>query len=310
MFMGPKAKILVADDDMYIRELIKDTLESDSYQVITATDGNDALDKAYTESPDIIILDVNMPHKDGYEVCERIRKDILMSNLPIIMLTVKSTDKDEIKGLTAGVDDYLTKPFKPAVLLARIRSALQRVQQGINVNPLTYLPGNTAIIKEIEDKLKNGCNFAVLYIDLDNFKALNDYYGFQRGDDIIKETARIILSAIVKKGGFVGHIGGDDFIATIPGDIFKRVCEEIIENFDSSIKQYYNDDDLKNGHITIENRRGEKEKFPIVTISIGVVLSKNKEFSHVGEISRLGSELKKYAKKQLKSNYVVDRRRT
>ncbi len=310
--MVARARILLADDDENLRELMKDTLENAGYRLIMAKNGDEALEKVYSESPDIMILDVNMPRLSGYEVCEKIRKDVLMRNLPIIMLTVKDTQKDEIKGLNLGVDDYITKPFKPAILLARIKSSLERVQQGVSVNPLTYLPGNTVIIKELEERLKKDEPFAVLYIDLDNFKAFNDYYGFQKGDDVIKETARIIISAVSAsepEGGFAGHIGGDDFIAVVSDRSKVSVCREIIEKFDNGIRKLYNEKDIKKGCIETENRRGEIESFPIMTISIGAVTSRIKEFAHVGEISRLGNELKKYAKKDKESSYVIDRRR-
>lgn len=310
--MTPKIKILIADDDEYLRELITDTLEGAGYSVIKAKDGKEALEKTYLYRPDIMILDISMPHVDGYGVCEEIRKDILMRNLPIIMLTVKSSEKDEIKGLKAGVDDYIKKPYKPELLLARINSAIQRFQQGINVNPLTYLPGNTAIIRELENTLTSNELFAVLFIDLDNFKAFNDYYGFKKGDEIIKDTARILIETVGdydSKKGFIGHIGGDDFIAIIKNERTDSVCSDIIKRFDRKIIDFYDEKDKENGYIITENRKGKKEKFPLMTLSIGVVTSKSRKFEHVGEISKLGNELKKYAKKKEESNYVIERRK-
>jgi len=150
-----KGRILIADDEESILSMVSDILELQGYELILAHDGQEALDKIYSENPDLVILDVNMPHKDGYEVCTKIREDILMANLPIIMLTARTTEKDEIRGLELGVDDYLTKPVRPSVLIARVRAALSRIQQGVNVNPLTYLPGNTSIAREIERRLKN-----------------------------------------------------------------------------------------------------------------------------------------------------------
>ncbi len=309
--MIAKIKVLVADDDDNLRELILDTLEGEGYKVVTARDGREALEKVYSESPDIMILDVNMPYMTGFEVCEKIRNDVLMSNLPIIMLTVMGAEKDEIKGLKAGVNDYLTKPFMPSILIARIRSVLQRVNQGVSVNPLTYLPGNISIMKVLEEKLRSRQLFGVLYVDLDNFKAFNDYYGFQAGDEVIKETARIIISAVggqSSEENFVGHIGGDDFIAVIHESRIESVSTEIIKKFDSMIKRFYDEEDRKRGYIVTENRRGEREEYPIMTVSIGAVTSRIKQFSHVGEISKLGSELKKFAKKHEKSCFVIDRR--
>lgn len=306
-----KAKVLIADDEDSILELVRDTLELDGYGVIVAHDGREALERIYAESPDIVVLDVKMPHLTGLEVCQKIRQDILMSNLPIIMLTAKDTEKDEVKGLELGVDDYLTKPFRPVILLARVRAALSRIQQGLNVNPLTYLPGNTSIAREIEGRLRRKEDFAVLYVDIDRFKAYNDYYGLHRGDEIIKACARVLVNIIKNRnpaGGFMGHIGGDDFICIIDDDKINVVCEEIISEFDKTVLDYYNEEDKKRGYIVVENRKGEMEEFLVVTLSIGVVTTRKKSFSHIGEISKLGAELKKYAKKNERSNYVLDRR--
>ncbi|MFH1415427.1 MAG: response regulator [Elusimicrobiota bacterium] len=305
------AKILIADDEEIIRELVKDTLELHGYTMIVAKDGKEALEKIYAESPDIIILDVKMPYMTGFEVCSKIREDVLMSNLPIIMLTAKGSEADEIKGLELGVDDYLTKPFRPAILLARVKAAFSRTQHGLNVSPLTYLPGNTSIARNIEMRLKSGEDFAVLYVDIDRFKSYNDYYGFYKGDEIIKATARILVDVIKRmnpEGNFIGHIGGDDFICVIDEDKIDEICSAIINEFDEAMSQYYNKEDWDKGIIIIENRKGEVEEFPIVALSIGVVRVAEQAFIHMGEISKLGTELKKYAKKNVKSNYVLDRR--
>jgi diguanylate cyclase (GGDEF)-like protein len=227
------------------------------------------------------------------------------------MLTAKNTERDEIRGLEVGVDDYLTKPFRPAILHARVKAALSRIEQGINVNPLTYLPGNTSIAREIEGRLRAGEEFAVIYVDIDRFKAYNDYYGFHKGDEIIKATARVLVDCVKRlnsAGGFIGHIGGDDFIGVIDDDKIEIVCEAIIKDFDEIILGYYNEEDRDRGHIVVENRKGEIEEFPLAALSIGVVSTKNRSFSHMGEISKHGTELKKYAKKEIKSNYVIDRR--
>jgi diguanylate cyclase (GGDEF)-like protein len=306
-----RSKILIADDEKNLIELVKDTLEMAGYTVVTAYDGKQALEKIYTESPDIVILDVNMPYLTGFDVCKKIREDILMRNLPIIMLTVKSGEADEVTGLELGVDDYLTKPFNRAILLARVKSALSRAQQGISVNPLTYLPGNTSLVKEIEKRLRDRDKFAVMYLDIDRFKPYNDYYGFHRGDEIIKLLARIILTSVKQNDpptGFVGHIGGDDFICVINDDKIDIICKDIINEFDAVIGSYYDEKDRKKGYIMSENRKGEKEKFSVMTISIGVVTTRRRYFSHIGEISKLGSELKNFAKKHGESSYIVDRR--
>ncbi|MBN1898515.1 MAG: diguanylate cyclase, partial [Spirochaetes bacterium] len=237
--------------------------------------------------------------------------DVLFNNLPIIMLTVRSTDKDIITGWERGADDYIIKPFKPKLLLARINAILSRSLAKIDANPLTRLPGNTVIIRVLNEKLKESKNFAVLQIDLNNFKAFNDYYGYMEGDKVIQSTARIILDALKEKGNpddFLGHIGGDDFLAVTTYDKSENICKYIIKKFDKTIPQHYKKEDFKKGYIEVENRKGVNEQFPLMGIVIGVVTNV-KEFTHIGEIGVAGVELKRFAKKEGKSCYIIDRRR-
>lgn len=306
-----RRKILVVDDEKYVVELIKDILETGGYKVIPAYSAKEALEKVYTESPDLILLDILMPRVDGYQVCRQIREDLLLSNIPIIMLTVKGGEKDEIKGLGIGADDYIVKPFRPGVLLARVKMVLKRTLRGLEANPLTRLPGNTAIIEEIEERIDGGKLYAVLYFDLDNFKAFNDRYSFELGDKVIQQTARTIIEHLKEMGNpedFIGHIGGDDFIAITTPDKIDSLCSAIIESFDKKIIKFYSLTDQTKGYIAGKDRQGNVVKFPIMTITIGVVTNTKRKFGHKGQIAAVGAELKKYAKSLEGSNYIIDRR--
>ncbi|MDH5661650.1 MAG: response regulator [Elusimicrobiota bacterium] len=306
-----RRKILVVDDEKYVVELIRDILETGGYRVIPAYSAKEALEKVYTESPDLILLDILMPRVDGYQVCRQIREDLLLSNIPIIMLTVKGGEKDEIKGLGSGADDYIVKPFRPGVLLARVKMVLKRTLRGLEANPLTRLPGNTAIIEEIEERIDSEKLYAVLYFDLDNFKAFNDRYSFPLGDKVIQQTARIIIENMKELGNaddFVGHIGGDDFIAITTPDKVDLVCSRIIKSFDKKIVKFYPPKDQTRGYISGKDRQGNVIKFPIMTITIGVVTNTKRKFGHKGQIAAVGAELKKHVKSLEGSNYIIDRR--
>jgi len=306
-----RRKILVVDDEKHVVELIRDILEAAGYKVIPAYNAKEALEKVYAESPDLILLDILMPKVDGYQVCREIREDILLSNIPIIMLTVKSEEKDEIKGLGIGADDYIVKPFRPGVLLARVKMVLKRTLRGLEANPLTRLPGNTAIISEIEERIEGNRLFAALFFDLDNFKAFNDRYSFESGDRVIQETARVIVKHMKELGNsedFIGHIGGDDFMAITSPDKADLICSAIIKSFDKGIRKFYTPQDRARGYITGKDRQGNINKFPIMSITIGVVTNTKRKFSHTGQAAAVGAELKKYAKSLEGSNYVIDRR--
>ncbi|MEW6097328.1 MAG: response regulator [bacterium] len=306
-----KKHILVVDDEREILNLIRDTLEIKGYEVSTAQSGEEALEELKEKIPHLIILDILMPEIDGYEVCQRIRKNSALKYLPIIMLTGKDSVADEIKGWRMGIAEYITKPFDIEELLAIIDTTIYRTYLGLDANPLTKLPGNNAIREEINRCIEDKKPFATCFLDLDNFKAFNDHYGFDRGDEVIKFTANIIIKTVHSIGDekdFIGHIGGDDFVVIIHPDKVDLICQEIIKEFDKAIPDLYSKEDLQRGYIISLNRKGEKAKFPIMTISIAVVTNKKRDLKHLVEVSTIGTELKEYAKTFFGSNYIVDKR--
>ena len=190
--------ILVVDDDPDIARFVEVNLRSAGYDVAVAADGEEALARATSLRPDLVLLDVMMPRIDGFEVAQRLRKNPQTANTSIIMLTAKALSADKVTGLQSGADDYIIKPFDPIELLARVKGTLRRAKEMRNLSPLTGLPGNIRIQEEIERQVGEEREFAVLYCDLDNFKAYNDQKGFVRGDRLIQATARIIQDAVVE----------------------------------------------------------------------------------------------------------------
>ncbi len=305
-----KIKILAVDDDPDILELLEITLEED-FEVIKASTGKEALDKIEKEKPNILILDYMLPDITGVKLCQQLRSNPLFLHLPILMLTGKGEVEDKVAGLGAGADDYMVKPFSPPELTARIQMLIRRSTISLDANPLTRLPGNVSINNELTKRLKNKEKFAVLYIDLDNFKALNDYYGFERGDEVIKETSQIIIKSVQKEGtvnDFIGHVGGDDFVIITSPSYGEKIAKMIINNFDKIVPQFYDEKDRIKGYIETADRSGFQRKFPFVTISIGIITNLSKKFTHIAEISSIGAELKEAAKRIPHSNYVIDRR--
>jgi len=304
-------KILIADDDADIRDILKLTLREQNYEVIEAVDGQEALEIIRSKPLDLALLDYKMPKMDGGQVCSLVKKDLLLQHLPVIMVTGKGEVSDKISGIDAGADDYVVKPFEPKELMARIRMVLRRTQRDLEANPLTRLPGNVAILNELSKCIESKKQFAVCYVDLDKFKAYNDKYGFEHGDNVIRETARILLNAIKEYGrpeDFVGHIGGDDFMVITTPDLANKICEKIIHDFDNISKSFYNQEDRENGFIIGYDRQSKIHKIPLLSISIGVVTNEMRDISHVAQIGEIGAELKKLAKSMEKSNYVKDKR--
>lgn len=306
------ARILIADDDPDILDVLEITLSEENYEILKAGDGEKALEIIKSTPLNLVLLDYNMPKMNGRQVCAQVKKDILLRHLPVIMVTGKGEVSDKVGGIDAGADDYIVKPFEPQELLARIRMILRRTERDLEANPLTRLPGNVSILNEFNRHIAAKTPFAVCYLDLDKFKSYNDKYGFEHGDEVIKETARILLRATQELGNpddFVGHIGGDDFvIVTLPAAA-ERISQKIIADFDKAAPSFYNQEDRGRGYITGTDRQGKEQKIPLLSISIGIVTNETRQITHVAQIGEIGAELKSRAKKLEHSNYVKDLRK-
>ena len=307
-------KVLVVDDDRNLRKIIGTNLELAGYQVATAVDGRDALTKIEDDVPDVVLLDLMMPLMDGYEVARRIRAhhNLAIANVPIIILTAKSETEDKLRGFEAGADDYMTKPFGPQELLARVRAKIRRVEVDSSLSPLTRLPGNLAIEGELRRRISEGTPFTVLYLDLDNFKAFNDVYGFTHGDEAIQLVARITLGVVHRRGtpdDFVGHIGGDNFIVATAPDRAVEIAQQIIDEFDRDIRTLYTAKDLRQGYIETRDRRGTLNRNPIMSLSIAIVANDSGQITNYAQVGEMAAELKRYAKSITGSVFVKDKRR-
>lgn len=307
-----KKKILVIDDTEFMTKLITDILINADYDVVTASNGLQGVQKVREEKPDLVILDVVMPGMDGFEVCKMLREDESNNLMPIIILTAQDNEDDKLTGLEIGADDYIVKPFNGRELVSRVRNTLKRIDRNRWANPLTGLQGNIEIQTELNQRIAKRMLFAVIYGDLDNFKAYNDVYGFASGDRAIKLTADIIVDNVHNfgnQGDFVGHIGGDDFVVITTPDKAEVICKGIISEFNEKIKTLYCDEDVERGYIVTSNRQGQIMKFPLVSISLAVVTNESRELiSHI-QIAEIAAEIKKKAKSLPGSTYVKDRRK-
>ncbi|MEA2453550.1 MAG: hypothetical protein QOG04_2260 [Actinomycetota bacterium] len=303
--------ILVADDDEDIVRFVEVNLRLEGFEVATAPDGEQALQSAYDLMPDLMLLDVMMPRLDGFEVCQRLRSDPRTKNMSVIMLTAKSLSADKVVGLTAGADDYMIKPFDPVELVARVKSALRRSREMRAINPLTQLPGNVQIQEEVAGRVSAGTPFALMYIDLNDFKAYNDFYGFARGDEVIKLLAKCAGSSVQESAGaegFLGHIGGDDFVAIVDPTKAETAAQAIIDCWDQEIPRLYDESDVGRGYIEVADRRKEMHKFPLTTVSVGIATNISRPIRSHWEASEIATEMKTFAKSQGKSAFAIDRR--
>jgi diguanylate cyclase (GGDEF)-like protein len=307
--------ILVVDDDQDIASFVAFNLEIHGYEVMRARDGQEALELVEARKPDLAIVDWMMPRMDGVQLTQKLRAHPLTSALPVIMLTAKSMTVDKVLGLTAGVDDYLVKPFDNAELIARVSSTLRRTKEFREVSPLTGLPGNARVRREIADRMKAGGEYSVGYIDIDRFKSVNDVYGFDRGDEFITALARSLhkaVAAVNQPPIFVGHIGGDDFVFICTPDQVLQLTQRAVIDFEQAADQLYDPADAERGYIEVPDRRGNKNRAALVTLSIGVAQA-TVEGRHVTDprvVIAVASEMKKVAKSQPGSYVAIDRRRS
>ena len=305
--------LLVIDDDEVNLRLLKVNLERYGYTVLLAHTGQEGLEAVWQNHPDLVLSDALLPDMDGREVCRRLMLDSRTRHIPVGLMSSQTHTRDVVSALEAGADDYFVKPLNFVVVAARVRAHIRRAQLKPARNPLTGLPGNLLIEQEIRALLEPGYGqFAVLYADFNHFKAYNDVYGFPAGDQAIRLLAKVLTAAVAELGNptdFVGHVGGDDFVAITTPDRCDAIAQRIIADFDRQAPDLYNPGDRRRGYITAKDRQGINKKFPLIGLAIAIVHNQYHSITSHWEIGELGAELKRFAKMRRGSHYVKDQRR-
>jgi GGDEF domain-containing protein len=244
------------------------------------------------------------------QLCRELKADAFTAVVPVIFLAGGVESGVVHLALQAGADEILTDGMSETEQVERIRRALRRAERDVGVNPTTRLPGTAQIERDIAERIQRLELFAVCYADLDHFKEFNDRYGYNDGDRVIKLLSRILREVVRAHapGGFVGHIGGDDFIFNVPLEHMAICCEDVLEIFDELIPYQYTENDRRAGYFLGKDRRGAIHRIPLMTLSIGVVTNQHRNFSHTARVSELATEMKSYAKTLTGSVYAVDRR--
>lgn len=304
-------EIYIIDDDetsvLVFRELFKNDTE---YKFISVK--SEQIDVALRNIPTIIIINEDAIDVDTVELCKKIRNDDDNSITPVIVVSSNSDKEHRIEILKESVEYYIKKPVNAQYLYYTIKNLGRLLSINRRISPLTGLPGNVQIHAELKKRISNRENFSVLYLDLDNFKAYNDVYGFLKGDEIIKYTADTIVRCVhnyIHEGAFVGHIGGDDFIAIVPILNCDEICKNIIASFDAHVTKFFTEEDVEKGYIEVANRKGIIEQFPLTSLSIGVVVADVGRFHNILEIGEVGAQVKHAAKSVMGSSYAIDRRK-
>ncbi len=300
--------VVVISRDVVLTSIV-DRLLKDSYMVADFSNIQSSLDYIYSSVPDLMIIDVAADDTLTINLLNEMKSDPIFGRLPVLAIFGDQFVIPMWDNLL--VDDYLRKSCLELEMLTKSELCIHRAERMVEVNPLTRLPGNIAIIKQIQKRLDNNEIFALAYSDLDYFKPYNDRYGFSRGDEVLKMIGRLILNTVKGKqvyGSFVGHIGGDDFVFMMDVEHIEETAREIIDNFNKIIPTFYDPEDRARGFIESVDREGNKKTFPFIGISIGVAHNRFRKFSHYGEIAEVASEMKKYAKCAGGGCFKIDKR--
>ncbi|NIP57407.1 MAG: diguanylate cyclase [Gemmatimonadetes bacterium] len=247
--------------------------------------------------------------QEAIETCRTLKGEAFSAVIPVIFID-EHEGRHGLQAMEAGADELLTADMTPDEQAIRLQVTLNRANRDVSVHPSTRLPGTAQIERDITERIRSGELFAVCYADLDHFKEFNDRYGYNRGDGVIGIVSRILRDVVkaYAPSGFIGHIGGDDFIFNVPLDSMEICCREILAIFDELIPYQYTEEDRKEGHFLARDRRGALHRIPLMTLSIGVVTNRNRTFSHPARVSELATEMKAYAKTLEGSVHAVDRR--
>ena len=305
-------EIYIIDESDELKSTIAELLKKEKeYKLKKVSSGN--IDVALKNIPSLIIINEDELEENIIEVCKRIRLNEDNSITPIIVVSSNKEKEHRVEVLRECVEHYIKAPIDREYLYYTIKNVIRLLDTNRRVSPLTGLPGNVQIQAEMKKRLLNKEEFVMLYLDLDNFKAYNDVYGFLNGDEIIKFTARTISNNIDKLSTsgntFVGHIGGDDFVAIVSAqDDYEAICQSIIAEFDKGILKYFTEEDIERGYLEVPNRKCVIEEFPLTSISIGVVVVNKSRFHNVLEIGEVGAQVKHLAKTTMGSAYSIDRR--
>ncbi len=313
--MAPASKplILVVDPRRDVASAIEATLTEAGFAVVTASDGRTALDSFYAAPPRCIVLRHGLTGPDeDRSLVEEIKSDNVYGHLPVIAIIAQDELDGGIDWNTTPVDDYVIEPISGSDLSSRIQMCWARARRDVDANPLTGLPGNHTVTREAKRRLARRTPFGFAYLDLDSFKPYNDKYGFARGDEVLRMTARVLVNEIRSldhDDAYVGHIGGDDFVFMTPPGLLTQACEEVNKNFDLIVPSFYDEEDRARLSIESEDRRGNKQVFPIMSSSIGAVDTSASNITHTAELFSRATEMKSQAKGVPGSSYCIDRRK-
>jgi len=294
-----RLKILIVDDDEDLRRLVGSTLKDERYDLMEANNGQDGLALAFTEAPDLILLDRQMPGMDGLEVLNKLRTNLTTRHIPVILLTAMGKVNERVQGLETGADDYVIKPFAPQELSARVEATLRRSRRDLITDPLTKLPGNPVLREELSRRLSSREHFSLCYADINDFKAYVDSYGFEGASEVIQRLGQLIYNCWIEHGApddFIGHIGGDDFFVLTAQESAEPLSIALVTGFNEMAGKYYQKTDRDRGYIQGMDRYGVQRRFPLLSLSVAIIDIAPGDFSDSKDLAAFAARCKEDVK--------------
>jgi diguanylate cyclase (GGDEF)-like protein len=304
--------VYYSPDERPVPDFVSQWLERQPLPLLRLREPEEVETTALRNPPALIVIDADGAGAGAAALCRALKEDPFTAIVPVAFVSGCHSAESVRDWFAAGADEVITPLFGPEEQQSRLDTLLMRTERTVAVHPTTRLPGTTEIERAIRERLDSGALFAVCYADLDHFKEFNDRYSYYEGDGVIFLLSRIlrdVVNGLSPRDGFVGHIGGDDFIVIIPLEAVQEVCREIISVFDALIPYQYNAQDRRAGYFFGKDRRGHLHRVPLMTLSIGIVTNERRRFTHPRQVSELATEMKSYAKTLPGSVFVVDRRR-
>jgi len=306
-----KKKILIVGNSLQRMSIYRNIFPSDLYEIMDGIECEEVMEILDNNLVDLLLINLEMSLSKELELVKTIRSDASKDLFPVIVVNDNPDIGQKIEFLSLGVDDYLHYPFNETEMFLRAKNIIKRVSKNRDVNPLTKLSGNTEIEEQMTYEIQQGNDFAVLYCDLDNFKAYNDVYGFENGDKVIKAVADTLTATINEVGtpeDFIGHIGGDDFVIITVPDRMDIIGQTVIDKFSAKTKTFYNAHDLAAGYIIAKGREETERKYPLISISVAGVSSLVRRLICPSQVAEIAAVIKKKAKSMGGSLYLKDDR--
>jgi len=283
-----KGRILVVEDDIDISKMLRIYFDSQGYEVLVANRGGDALELCRKKLPNVVVLDIQLPDVDGYEICKSLRSNTRTSYVPIIFLTQKDERSDKIAGLELGADDYITKPFDIEELKLRVEGAIRRSQREALTHPVTNLPAGKLIEEQLKQVKDAATPWRLLYFGIRNVSAFKEVVGPIPVNEVLIFLADIMREAVETYGtlnDFIGQASDNDFIIITSPAVAPNICRIVIKRFDEESKVFYPFSIREAGKVTYQDIDGEMKESDFMKLVVGVVSSEDGPFADIVQIT-------------------------